>query len=63
MKERISKLLQIKSIVTIVLTGGFTYLAVIGSITAAEFVAVYTMIIGFYFGTQKKDENNENNSK
>ena len=49
----IKNLLTIKSIVTLVLTADFTYLIVTGGINAEQFLSIFTMIIGFYFGTQK----------
>ena len=52
MKERISKLINIKSIVTILLTLVFCYLSVIGVIAAELFMTVFTVVIAFYFGTQ-----------
>ena len=52
MKERISKLLTIKSIVTLLLTLVFCYLSVIGVIAAELFMTVFTVVIAFYFGTQ-----------
>lgn len=52
MKERLAKLLSVKSIVTIVLTGVFSYLAIIGRIDGAQFLTIFTVIISFYFGTQ-----------
>lgn len=52
MKERLSKLLTVKSIVTLVLTGVFAYLAASGQITSDQFLTIFTVIIGFYFGTQ-----------
>lgn len=51
-KERIAKLIDVKSVVTIVLTGVFSYLSVCGMITADQYVTIFTVIIGFYFGTQ-----------
>lgn len=54
MKERLNKLLTIKSIVTIILTAVFSYLAIIGKITPDDVVKIFLMIIGFYFGTQKE---------
>ena len=57
MKERLSKLLSIKSIVTILLTLVFCYLAVIGTIAAELFMTVFTVIIAFYFGTQAEKNN------
>lgn len=58
MKDKLAKLINVKSIVTMVLTVIFSYLAVNGDITGQEFLGVFTTIIAFYFGTQhekKKD--------
>lgn len=52
MKERLQKLLSVKSLVTIGLTGVFCYLSVMGVISADLFMTVYTTIIAFYFGVQ-----------
>lgn len=52
MKERMSKLLTVKSIVTILLTGVFCYLSIAGYILADQFMTVFTVVIAFYFGTQ-----------
>ena len=51
MKERLSKLLAVKSIVTLVLTGVFAYLSIRGG-ADQPFLTIYTTIIAFYFGTQ-----------
>ena len=56
MKERLAKLLTVKSIVTIVLTAAFTFLAVTGKIGATEFLTIFTTVIAFYFGTQTNKE-------
>lgn len=58
MKERIAKLIDVKSIVTIVLTLVFCFLAIRGSITSTDFMTIFTIVIAFYFGTQtvKKGE-------
>lgn len=61
MKERLNKLLTVKSIVTIVMTAVFSVLAVRGDVTASQFLTIFTVVIGFYFGTQheragKKEE-------
>lgn len=58
MKERLSKLLTVKSIVTIVCTIIFAALALRGTISGQEFLTIFTMIIGFYFGTQSEKKNN-----
>ena len=62
--KRLAALLSVKSIVTILLTGVFAYLAIIGEISQ-EFMMVYTVIIAFYFGTQtqKISDAVENNSE
>lgn len=52
MKERLSKLLTVKSIVTIALTAVFCFMAVTGRVEIDQFMTVFTVIIAFYFGTQ-----------
>lgn len=52
MSERLTKLLSVKSIMTLVLTAVFAYLSVIGKVTADQFLTVFSMIVAFYFGTQ-----------
>lgn len=49
MKEKIVKLLDVKSIVTIILTLVVAYLSIIGKINIEQ---IYLMVIAFYFGTQ-----------
>ena len=51
MLEKLSKLINVKSIVTITLTGVFAYLAIAGE-TNADFMTIFTVVIAFYFGTQ-----------
>ena len=52
MRQRLSALLTIKSLVTLTATAVFAARAVGGRLTAQEFLTVYTVIVGFYFGTQ-----------
>ena len=52
MKNKIAKLINVKSIITLILCTVFAYLAIIGSISAEQFLTIFTMIISFYFGTQ-----------
>lgn len=52
MKQKLAKLIDVKSIVTLVLTGVFSYLAIIKAISGQEFLTVFTVIIAFYYGTQ-----------
>lgn len=58
--EKITKLIDVKSIVTLMLTIIFCVLTVKGFVPQ-EFITIYMMIIGFYFGTQhaKKEEKKE----
>lgn len=56
-KQKLLKLLDVKSLVTFALTGVFAYLAIMGSVKEnPEFTAIYTTIMGFYFGTQAAKE-------
>lgn len=52
MKDRFYKLLSVKSIVTLILTAVFAYLAIIGTVTGQDFLTVFSVVIAFYFGTQ-----------
>ena len=52
--KRLSNLLSVKSLVTLLLTVVFTVLALRGDITGKEFMTVYTVVIAFYFGTQSQ---------
>ena len=57
MKEKIVKraanLLSVQSLVTLVLTGVFAWMAVKGTISQ-DFMTIYAVIIAFYFGTQSQ---------
>ena len=52
MKNRLDKLLSIKSLVTLAMTLVFCTLALRQSISGQEFLTVFTTVIAFYFGTQ-----------
>ena len=64
--KRLANLLSVKSIVTIILTGVFAYMAVTNQISQ-DFMTIYMAIIAFYFGTQaekavqQKQSNGESN--
>lgn len=51
--KRLGALLSVKSLVTLVLTGVFAFLAVTGNIQQ-DFMTVYAVVIAFYFGTQSQ---------
>lgn len=52
--NRLSTLLSVKSLVTIVLTVVFAYLAISGEVTGQDFLTIFLMVISFYFGTQSQ---------
>ena len=52
-RKRIANLLSVKSLVTIILTIVFAYMAVTGKISQ-DFMTIYAVIIAFYFGTQSQ---------
>lgn len=58
MKDRIAKLIDVKSIVTLMLTAVFAALSVSGRLSAEQFLTIFTTVVAFYFGTQtrKKEE-------
>ena len=56
MKERLTRLLTVKSIMTLLITVVFCYLAAMGRVTPEQFIVIFTTVVGFYFGTQKVKE-------
>lgn len=52
-KKRLAALLSVKSLVTLVLTIVFAYMAITGQISQ-DFMTIYAVIIAFYFGTQSQ---------
>ena len=52
MLKKLAKLIDVKSIVTFVLTGVFAYLSIKGTISGQDFLQVFLMVVSFYFGTQ-----------
>lgn len=62
-RKRVANLFCIKSIVTLALTAGFLVLALRGVFTGAEFLTIFTMVIGFYFGTQANKSTESDNNK
>lgn len=59
----VQNLLTVKSIVTIMLTIVFSYLAVVGRISGEQFLTIFSVVVAFYFGTQyqkgKQEEGEE----
>ena len=57
--KRLTNLLTVKSIVTIMLTVVFSWLAVTGHVSTDQFLTVFTVVIGFYFGTQAERKHDQ----
>ncbi len=51
--KRLGNLLSVKSLVTLILTVVFAYMACTGQISQ-DFMTVYAVVIAFYFGTQSQ---------
>lgn len=62
MKE-LKKLIDVKSIVTIVLTLLFCFLAIKQYIDGQSVMTIYTTVIAFYFGTQYQKKVGDMNDK
>ena len=54
--DRLVKLLTVKSLVTLTLTGVFAALAATGRLSEPQFMTIFTTVIAFYFGTQAVKE-------
>ena len=52
MLKNLTKLIDVKSIVTLVLTAVFGWLSVSGKVLPEQFLTIFTTVIAFYFGTQ-----------
>lgn len=64
MKEKIiNRLCTVKSIVTILLTTVFCYLAIVGKVSQEQVMTVFTVVISFYFGSQSERLNNAINQE
>ena len=53
-KKRLAKLIDVKSIMTLLLTIVFCVMALCGVITGQEFLTIFVVVVGFYFGTQSQ---------
>ena len=62
-KEKLAKLIDIKSIITLALTAVFCFLAITETIVASQFLTIFTVIISFYFGTQMAKSNKQDSDK
>lgn len=54
LKKNAANLLKVKTIVTLLLTIVFCALALTGTISGADFLQIFAIVIAFYFGTQSE---------
>ncbi len=59
MLDRLKKLIDVKSLVTLSLTTIFCVLSVRGDISTEQFMTVFTVIISFFFGVQYQKNQNQ----
>ncbi len=59
MINKFIKLINVKSIVTIILTISFAILSLKGNVSTEQFLVIFTTVIAFYFGTQHEKNKNE----
>lgn len=63
MLKNLAKLIDVKSLVTLVLTAVFAVLSLKGIVTAEQFLTVFTVVVSFYFGTQYQKSQKEGADK
>lgn len=56
MKKQITKLIDLKTIITISITGCLIYGFVVGKVNAEQFMTLATMVFTFYFSKKDKIE-------
>ena len=59
--KKLSNLINVKTIVTLLLTIVFCILALKSIINGEQFIVIFTTVIAFYFGTQHEKGRNDNN--
>ena len=59
MKEKLAKLIDVKSIITLLLCVVFCFLSIMRYIQTDQFMTVFSVIIAFYFGTQAEKKNKQ----
>lgn len=56
-KDRLAKLIEVKTIITLTMLGVFSYLAVVEKISAESFLELFKTVIVFFFGVQIEKHN------
>lgn len=60
MKERVFRLIDVKSIVTLALIGVLCFMTIMGNETSELFNSSVMLVLGFFFGKNTKDNFPEN---
>ncbi len=58
--ENLAKLINVKTIVTMVIIFVFSFLSLKGEISSDNIMIIVTAVISFYFGTQHEKKSGEN---
>lgn len=58
-RDRIAKLIDVKSITTLELAAAFVWLSIAGEISSEQFLTIFTTVIAFYYGTQAGKQHKE----
>lgn len=56
MKYRLAKLIDLKSIITMIITIGLLYGFIVNKISDEQFMTIATMIFTFYFAKKKESD-------
>lgn len=51
-RKLLSQLLDVKSLVTLMLTAVFGHMTATGQVDTQSFLTIFSVVIAFYFGTQ-----------
>lgn len=55
MKEKFAKLIDVKSLVTLAMSAAFIYLSATGAIEAKDFLAIFGIVVAFYWGRKSAE--------
>lgn len=58
-RDKLAKLIDVKSLVTLILTAVFAFLSATGKLSPEQFLTVFTTVIAFYFGVQHQKNKEE----
>lgn len=63
MKQKLSNLIDVRKIITLMFAGVFCYLAISGSLSAESVLSILTMVFGFYFARDVYNNSQEREKK